>query len=235
MRSTYTFIIVALIVIGIAAGGWWVWRNSSGDLANISADTERLSDAQAQQVIARIGQFMVIPTDEKPSIAVVHDVTTLAQRQSFYADAKDGDVLVVYSTRAIIYDPKSDKLVNVGPIARTETTVSASLSADQAGASVSPTPSVAPEKATVDVRNGTSQAGLAGTTVSSLKKNSWVTNATATDASGTYTATVLVDRTAGKKPGALAALETLFSAKAVQELPKGEATSTADFVVILGK
>lgn len=233
MRSTYTFLVVVAVVVVIGLGGWLVWNSrSASGLASISSSTEKLSDAQVSALVARIGQFMVVPSDEKPSVAVIKDAATLAQQQSFYQGAKDGDVLLIYSSRAVIYDPKADKLVNVGPISRTETTASASASITPA---VSPTPEVKPEKSTIDVRNGTTTAGLAGKTASDLKKNSWVTSAVAGDAKGTYTATVIVDRTAGKKPGALATLEKLFGVKAVQALPTGEQASTADFVVIVGK
>lgn len=234
MKSSYTFVIVLVVVVAIGLGGWLVWRSrSSSDLAGISDSTEKLSDTQVQSLVARIGQFMVVPSDEKPSVAVIRNAQSLAQQQAFYQGSKDGDVILIYSSRAIIYDPKADKLVNVGPISRTtETTASASASTTPVA---SATPEVKPEKSTIDVRNGTAKAGLAGTTASDLKKNTWVTSATASDAKGSYTTTVLVDRTAGKKPGALAALESLFGVKAVTDIPKGELASTADFVVILGK
>ena len=34
----------------------------------------------------------------------------LAAQQQFYKDAKDGDILIIYSTRAIIYDAVANKL-----------------------------------------------------------------------------------------------------------------------------
>jgi hypothetical protein len=239
----YKLIIALAVVVVVVAGGWWAWRSqSAGSLANLANDpTAKLTDGQVQDLVAQIGKFMVVPSDEKPSVVVLRDTATLAQQQPFYRGAKDGDILVIYSNRAIIYDPKDQKLVNVGPIQRNDATpvpssdVTASGSA-QATPSASPSASpAAPEKVTVDVRNGTSTAGLAGTTASELKKNKWVTIGKTGDAKGAYSKTVLVDLSKGKKPGAIAQLEKLLGVTAVTEVPKGESTSTADVLVIVGK
>jgi maltose-binding protein MalE len=162
-----------------------------------------------------------------------------AQQQPFYRGSKDGDVLVVYSNRAIIYDAKANKLVNVGPISRNEATPVPTTDVTASGsAQLTPTPAgtpAEPEKITVDVRNGTSVAGLAGQTATELKKLAWITVGVVGDAKGSFSSTVIVDQTAGKKPNAVKALETKYGVTAVTTLPKGEQTSTADVLVIVGK
>jgi hypothetical protein len=229
-------IILGLVVVCVVAlGGWWAFHAGSDDtLANISAGV-KLTDAQVQTIIDRIGKFMVVPTDEKPSVVVLRDVQSLQAQQPFYDGAKDGDILIIYSNRAIIYDPAANKLVSVSPIQQASPSPVASGSAQfSPSPSVSATP-LAPEKVSIEVRNGTIVAGIAGKTASDLKKNTWVTSTKTGDAKGTYTATVLVDLSGGKKPGAIAALEKIFSVTAVAAIPKGESTSTADILVILGK
>lgn len=232
MKTSPKLLYGSVLIVAVAVGGWFVWGSqSSNDLATIGeGSATKPTDDQVARLVARIGQFMVVPSDETPSVTILRNVEEQAQQQVFYKDAKNGDVLVVYSARAIIYDPKNDKLVNVGPIERTEP---ASSSA-QASPSPTGTP-IPPEKVTIDVRNGTSTAGLAGTTASSLKKNTWVTIGVVGDAKGAYTETTIVDLSKGKKPGAVAALEKTFGVAAVTELPKGEASSTADILVIVGK
>jgi hypothetical protein len=236
MKTRAKLLYGSVLIVAVAVGGWFVWGNQSGnDLATIGeGSATKLTDDQVQRLVARIGQFMVVPSDEKPSATILRDVAVQAQQQPFYKDAKNGDVLVVYSTRAIIYDPKADKLVNVGPIERVDETSPTASGSAQASPSPSGTP-IPPEKVTIDVRNGTSTAGLAGTTASSLKKNTWVTIGVVGDAKGAYTVTTLVDLSKGKKPGAVVALEKALGVSAVTELPKGEAPSTADILVIVGK
>ena len=239
MKATYKFITAFVVLAAVAGGGYWAYTKQSGDdLANLSAAAgAKLSDDQVLRLIERVGRFMVLPEGEQPTVVVIRDAAALAEKQSFYRGAKDGDVLIVYASRAIIYDAKDNKLVNVGPIVRNEEppapTASGSAQASP-GASPSATPAE-PEKSIVDVRNGTGTAGLAGSTASDLKKNSWVTIGKVGDAKGAFTKTVIVDLSKGTKPGAVAALKGLLSAEVVTELPKGEAASTADILVIVGK
>jgi hypothetical protein len=243
MKTTYKLVLGIAVVGIVGVGGWYAYNSQSGDaLANLSANAgEKLTDAQVQTVISRVSKFMVVPSEEKPSVVVLRGTAELAAQQSFYRDAKDGDVLIVYSSRAIIYDAKANKLVSVSPIQQnTATPVPTTVASGSAQLTPTPSPStsaapVAPEKSTIEVRNGTTTSGLAGKMASELKKNAWVTSTKTGDAKGTYAATVLVDLTAGKKPGAAAALETTLGVKVVTTLPKGEATSTADFLVIVGK
>ncbi len=233
---SYKLVLGIALVIVVGVGGWWAFSSQSGSgLANLSAGT-KLSDAQVQEVIGLIGKFMVVPSDEKPSVVVLKDVASLEAQQSFYHGAKDGDILILYSTRAIIYDAAANKLVAMGPVQRND--VPASTASGSAEFSPSPSASaspVAPEKVTVDVRNGTTTAGLAGSTASTLKKNSWVTISAVGDAKGSFTSTVLVDLSKGKKPGAIAELERILKVTAVTGIPKGESTSTADVLIIVGK
>lgn len=237
MKNKLVIGLVVIVLVGV--GVWWAFSAQSGNsLANLSANAgTKLTDSQVQQVVDNIGKFMVVPADEKPSVVVLRDVASLEAQQPFYHGAKDGDLLVLYSSRAIIYDPAANKLVAVGPVQRNDATPAPTASGS---VNFSPSPSVsatpgAPEKVTIDVRNGTSIAGLAGSTASSLKKNTWVTVGTVGDAKGSYTKTVLVDLSGGKKPNAIAALAEILKVTAVTELPRGEAATTADVLVIVGK
>ncbi|MDD2807967.1 MAG: LytR C-terminal domain-containing protein, partial [Patescibacteria group bacterium] len=103
--------------------------------------------------------------------------------------------------------------VNVGPVV---------MSGDQVAAQTS-----AP---TVEVRNGSQKIGAANELADELKKVG-VTVATVDNAANAdYQATVLVNLT-GKdvKP-----LEDKLQVTATDKLPDGEASSTADVVIILG-
>lgn len=231
MNATLKYTFGILLIAVVAVGGWFVYQSQSGgDLANLPDDVTKLSEQQVNEVISRVSRFIVVPEGEQPTVAVLRDTAALAERQPFYRGAKDGDILIIYSSRAIIYDPKANKLVHVGPITRTDTSPTPS-----AAPSASPTPVPEPEKVTVDVRNGTTKAGLAGATATELKKNAWVTIGKVSDASGSFTTTTIVDLSKGTKPGAVAALQKLLGGTVVTELPKGESSSTADIVVIVGK
>ena len=236
MNTVPKMVVGVIVAVLVVVGAYWILHSHSGDgLANISTSADaKLTSSQVQEVLTRIGEFLVLPTGESPSVSIIRDAMALAQEQSFYAGASNGDILVVYSNRAIVYDPKADKLVNVSAIVQGSASPSPVASGSMATVTPSGTPA-APEKVKVDVLNGSTKAGLAGVTASALKKNTWVTIGVVGDAKGTYTDNVIVDLTKGKKPNAIAALEQLYGVTSTTALPKGEATSTADIVIIVAK
>ena len=65
----------------------------------------------------RVSRLIILPTDEEPTIATVADPDRL-QDQPFFDNAKTGDKLLIYTNarKAILYDPVSDKIVEVAPI-----------------------------------------------------------------------------------------------------------------------
>jgi LCP family protein required for cell wall assembly len=97
-------------------------------------------------------------------------------------------------------------------------------------------PYIAKENASVEVLNGTTVPGLAGTTGDTLKTYGY--NVTKVDSapSSDYTKTTLVDLTNGKKPYTKNYLQKRFNATVVTKLPDATIQATgADFVVILGQ
>lgn len=83
-----------------------------------STEQERASAArEVQDAVARVGRHIVLPEGETPTVATVTDPSKLAE-QSFFAKAKKGDIVLLYTQakRAYLYDPASDKLVEVAPI-----------------------------------------------------------------------------------------------------------------------
>lgn len=73
---------------------------------------------QVDNVVARVGKLIILPTDEKPStLATVSNASKLKD-QAFFANAKDGDKVLVYTKhkQAILYRPSTNQLVNVSTV-----------------------------------------------------------------------------------------------------------------------
>lgn len=72
---------------------------------------------ELQSVLAKVSRLVVLPTNETPTLATVADVEKL-RNQPFFANAKDGDKLLVYTAarKAILYDPVADKIVEIAPL-----------------------------------------------------------------------------------------------------------------------
>jgi hypothetical protein len=75
------------------------------------------SSRQVNDVISRVSKLIILPQDEKPTIVTVKDASKLKGEQ-FYAEARNGDVTLVYSQakKAILYRPSADVIVNVANV-----------------------------------------------------------------------------------------------------------------------
>lgn len=70
------------------------------------------------QILEAVAHHIVLP-DTIPQIASIQDAKKLSTAQTFFKDAVNGDVVLVYETTIIIYRPSQDILVAVGDISGT--------------------------------------------------------------------------------------------------------------------
>ncbi len=75
------------------------------------------TDQEVVSLLNELGQLIVLPTDEQPTVATVTDLTQLAG-QPFFEQAQIGDKVVIYnnSAKAILYRPSEKKVINIAPI-----------------------------------------------------------------------------------------------------------------------
>ena len=78
---------------------------------------QSVSDAN-QALIEKVGRLVDLPSGETPTIATVTDLAPLAS-QPFFAKAKVGDKVLIYvkANKAILYDPQTDKVLEIAPLA----------------------------------------------------------------------------------------------------------------------
>ena len=93
------------------------------DLKQLSVKNEQLKTgndpqniAKAKEIIEKVRRHMQIPTDPEPTVATIVDVNALRKQNDFYVNAKNGDNLIVTPTRAILYDPDKDMIIDVVPV-----------------------------------------------------------------------------------------------------------------------
>ena len=99
----------ALFLISLC-GMIYFYRQAHTD-ATVTAKNE------LEQTIADVGKLLVLPQNETPSLATVSDPSKL-QDQKFFANAKSGDKVLIYSLakKAILYSPSLHKVVEVAPV-----------------------------------------------------------------------------------------------------------------------
>lgn len=93
------------------------------ELQKLSVQMEQLQTgnnpenvAEAARIVEKVRAHMQIDPSIDPTVATIVDVDALRTQNEFYANAKNGDFLIVTPTRAILYDPDKDMIIDVVPV-----------------------------------------------------------------------------------------------------------------------
>ena len=86
-------------------------------MAQVSPQNNAANQAVVADLVNKVGKIMVLPTNETPTVATVVD-PNLLKSQPFFVNAQKGDAVLIYTSAkmAILYDPSTNKIVNVAPI-----------------------------------------------------------------------------------------------------------------------
>lgn len=257
-KSMGKTIFVSLIIGVFIGGGLGLFysQQQAKTLKNEqTTQTERSSNRTIEQ---RIEDLVRYNADDKPVVAMVKDVSMI-QDIPLYQFAQNGDKVVVYKDMTVIYDEKLDKVVSVVPQnilkeqvdvngettdANTEVTEDSTTDTEKVdtstdtttNADTQTTTTVDPKDVTVEVRNGTNIAGLAGKRSREISTELSYTTKPANAARNNYTEGIIVDLSDGTLSAEIEKIRAqLDIKKVVTELPSGEASSTSKIVVILAK
>lgn len=211
-KSKVVFMFLAVITTAAFVWAFYAYYQAQKEITFLTSPTaqQEFIKQEMASLVAKVKNHIVVPTDEEPLIATVLDVEKLKAEQPFYAGAKNGDKLIIYSDKAILYDAVNDVLVNVGPVTIEGDLIKKIL--------------------TVDIRNGSQTAGAAKTFATSLEQKGYKTGVVGNAANTNYKGVTLVNL----KGKDLSALEAEYGVTAVTALPDGELTSSADAVIIIG-
>ncbi len=115
--SSWKKLVIPLLVLA-ALGGILAAAYFYNQISRLRQNPSQINEADAAAIIERVGKLIVLPEDERPTIATVADLSAL-KNQPFFAKAKIGDKVLLYAAahKAILYDPVENKLVEVAPIA----------------------------------------------------------------------------------------------------------------------
>lgn len=102
---------VIIVVLAIASMYFFV------QYQKIKKNPEIITKQETEALVEAAGKLIDLPKDETPTIATVLDKNKLKD-QPFFANAQNGDKIIIYTKakKAIVYRPKDNKLINVGPI-----------------------------------------------------------------------------------------------------------------------
>ncbi len=74
-----------------------------------------------EKLAARVGELILLPENEVPTVATVSDMHAL-EGQAFFQNAQLGDKVLMYlaAQKAVLYRPSEDLIIEVGPITGSE-------------------------------------------------------------------------------------------------------------------
>jgi len=229
-------VIVLVIVLGTAAVLALNNAFHKPTTQQASTATGSGSPDDVKQLIAMVGKHIVVNPSEEPTVATIQDANLLrTQNPAFYKDAQNGDRLLIWSDKAVLYSPQRDVLLAVLPVSLPPgSTGQHATNPTSATTPVSTTTTAqAIEQAVIEVRNGTPTAGL-GRVLADKLKAIGLTVLTPTDAHAkNYPNTIIIKSSDKPLPETLAKLQATTNAQVVSE-PAGEGTMKGDFLVIVG-
>ena len=124
-KGIFNFLLFIGIIAAVGMFGWAEMQRRDAvsrlqeteqELEKIRESTERRGTEVAQRVLDDVRQLIDIPNDPEPTVATIVDVDALREASPFYNKAENGDHLIITETRAILYDPDRNIILDVVPV-----------------------------------------------------------------------------------------------------------------------
>lgn len=222
IKRSLIFLLIIIAVLGVG-GSYYFYGKYKAIKANPNLEAQKETEA----LVLALSKLMELPADETPTIATISDREKLKD-QPFFKMAENGDKLFAYNTSmiAILYRPRTNKIINVAPITNNQP----QSSVQSVKQNVS-----APTLLRIAYYNGSETVGISGLAEKAVQEKypnyqtSTLTNASKKDYGG-----ILVIDLSGKHSKEAGDLASLLNGK-VGPLPQGETQPNADILIISGK
>lgn len=120
-RILIPMLLVVLVVVVIALDAQR--RQTKAELREVSVQLDQLkggntaaNQQRAKEVLEKVKLHMDLDTSVEPTVATIIDVEKLKAQNPFYNKAKNGDFLIVTTSRAVLYDAGADVILDVIPV-----------------------------------------------------------------------------------------------------------------------
>lgn len=224
--------IIAIIVLVLLSAAFLKLKNRVASPPDVPGAQNEAVARDVGSLIQKVARHIVVKDSETPSVATVQDADALrSQNPIFYKDAQNGDRVLVWSDKVVLYSVTKDVLLAVLPISIPVPAPTASTSTSTTPGEEAATSTV--ETATIEVRNGSGTTGRGRTLATQLKQEGF-TVLPATDANRKdYAKTVIYIASDKPLSQTLNALVKLLNAEVVTTLPD-EASLKGDIVIVVG-
>lgn len=114
-------IVLVLALIGVGYYAYTLYNDKqelTAKVATLNANPQLAIQKQTDDLISNVGALIQLPEGETPTVANVSDAAKAKEQSSFFANAVNGDKVLMYvkAGQAILYRPSTDKIVLVAPL-----------------------------------------------------------------------------------------------------------------------
>lgn len=112
-KTFYIVGVLAILFVAAAGGAYYYYLKFN----ELKANPQKIAENEVAETIKRVGEIMVLPEGETPTVATVADPERLKD-QPFFAKAKVGDKVLIYTNarKAILYDSAAHQIIEVAPL-----------------------------------------------------------------------------------------------------------------------
>ncbi|MBL8030202.1 MAG: LytR C-terminal domain-containing protein [Candidatus Doudnabacteria bacterium] len=217
-KAALAVVSLVLLVSGsLFLGRYYINNTNNARVLGTSVEVDPAEKARrdAKELVEKIGNMVILPETEQPSIATVVDLEPLAG-QPFFEKARVGDKTLVYqsSGKAYLFRPSEGKIVEFGlfqPVLSKESML------------------------LVEIRNGSSVSGMASKLKEHLAQFGKYEFSAVGNASKKFDRGLVVDLSLGKKSESVKALAEYLKFPVQFSLPAGEKSSKAEVLILIGE
>lgn len=210
-----------------------VSEDSTGDAGQVS------SNVVPETILEKVKKHLLVTEEDAPYVATITNIGLMREKNpDFYKYASDGDKVVVWKDRAVIYSEEKDRIIVV---ATAQPLLVAGKSTDSELEAASSTIASATESieqqiagTSIEIRNGSRVNGAARALKQSLDASGLKTEKVG-DAGSVYEGTRIVDLTDGKVPAVLDLILQSTSGTVITVLPESEKSTTAQVLILIGR
>jgi hypothetical protein len=118
-KAWVTVLIVAVVVVIAGLTTLTVWQYKQAEYLKTPEGVAEAAKLESESLVSKVSLLIKLP-DEEAVVATVDDKDKLRE-QPFFADVENGDKVLIFSaaSKAVVYRPSENRIINSGPIAIT--------------------------------------------------------------------------------------------------------------------
>ena len=112
-------IVLVLVSLALVSSAFLFYKYSQAqEKLNqvVTVNNQDNNQDSPKKILEAVAKIMVLPTDQTPTIATVTKVEKLRLTQPFFNAAENGDKLLIFTDKAVLYRPDENKIVAIGPV-----------------------------------------------------------------------------------------------------------------------